>query len=107
MKKKIIRAINYRGLQLKNNGVNTLPSKLEMKLVKIAINAVWSASLLKTSLTVTKTPMTTLKSIVKANLNLKNGKTKTNKEDRIIGDGLNENIQQTPLQVMHITQRIL
>ncbi len=107
MKEKIIRAMNYRGLQLRNSGMNSLSSKVEMKLAKITVNAVWAASLLKTSLTVTKTPMTTLKSIVKVNLNLKNGKPKIDEDSRIVGDELNGDAQQIPLQVMRITQRML
>lgn len=84
-----------------------------MKLVKMTVNIIWTASLLKTSITVTKTPITTLKSIVKATLNLKNGKAnaKENRED--VGDELDGIIKKQLLQSMYnsyklrIPQRIL
>ena len=62
-----------------------------MKLIKITMNAIWTASLIKTSLTITRTPTITLRSILKANLNIKNGKKKDNKVKHIVNVVSEEN----------------
>jgi|YelNatPaOPRAMG01_1025707.scaffolds.fasta_scaffold24723_4 hypothetical protein len=45
-----------------------LSLKLYKNILKIAYNALWTLHLFKTSLLVTKTPLTTLKSILKGNV---------------------------------------
>ena len=75
-----------------------------MKLTKITMNAIWTASLIKTSLTITRTPTITLKSILKANLNIKNGKKKDNKVEHI-ANVVSEDNWAIPLQAMSTIQR--
>jgi len=74
-----------------------------MKLIKITMNAIWTASLIKTSLTITRTPTVTLRSILKANLNIKNGK-KNNKVEHIANVVSEENWA-IPLQATSTIQR--
>jgi len=77
-----------------------------MKLIKITMNAIWTASLIKTSLTITKTPTITLRSILKASLNIKNGKKKDNRVEYIVSDA-SEDIWAIPLQAMSRIQRLI
>jgi len=74
-----------------------------MKLTKITMNAIWTASLIKTSLTITRTPTITLRSILKANLNIKNGK-KNNKIEHI-ANVVSEDNWAIPLQARSTIQR--
>ena len=104
MKEKILRAVGHRSRQLLNNGKNNLSSKIEMKLTKITMNTIWTANLIKTSLTITRTPTITLRSILKANLNIKNGKKKDNRVEHIVNDANEENWA-IPLQAMSTIQR--
>ncbi|MCD6240874.1 hypothetical protein J7K27_05055 [Candidatus Bathyarchaeota archaeon] len=104
MKEKILRAVGHRSRQLLNNGKNNLSSKMEMKLTKITMNAIWTASLIKTSLTITRTPTITLRSILKANLNIKNGKKKDNKVEHI-ANVVSEDNWAIPLQAKSTIQR--
>ena len=106
LKEKILRAVSYRSRQLVNNGRNDLSSKIEMKLTKITMNVIWTASLIKTSLTITRTPTITLRSILKASLNIKNGKKKDNKVEHIVSDA-SEDIWAIPLQAMSTIQRLI
>jgi len=70
---------------VKNNGSNSLLCKLEMKFADMMLKGVWSISLIKTSVQVTRTPMTTLKSILKINLGLRmRGKTNLNLNHQLI-----------------------
>jgi len=71
---KVLWAINFRNHQLAKREKNSLPLKIELRFARAAVNMIWTARLLKTSLTVTRTPTTTLRSIVKAHLNFNNGK---------------------------------
>ena len=105
MKEKILRAVSYRSRQLVNNGRDDLSSKIEIKLAKITMNAIWTASLIKTSLTITRTPTITLRSILKASLNIKNGK-KDNKVKHIVNVVSEENWA-IPLQAMSTIQRLI
>jgi len=77
-----------------------------MKLTKITMNVIWTASLIKTSLTITKTPTITLRSILKANLNIKNGKKKDNRVEHIVSD-TSKDIWAIPLQAMSTIQRLI
>ena len=75
-----------------------------MKLIKITMNAIWTASLIKTSLTITRTPTITLISILKANLNIKNGKKKDNRVEHIV-NVISEDNWAIPLQARSTIQR--
>ena len=74
-----------------------------MKLIEITMNVIWTANLIKTSLTITRTPTVTLRSILKANLNIKNGK-KNNKVEHIANVVSEENWA-IPLQATSTIQR--
>ena len=74
-----------------------------MKLIEITMNVIWTANLIKTSLTITRTPTITLRSILKANLNIKNGK-KNNKVEHIANVVSEENWA-IPLQATSTIQR--
>ena len=104
MKEKILRAVGHRSRQLLKNGKNDLSSKIEMKLTKITMNAIWTASLIKTSLTITRTPTITLRSILKANLNIKNGKKKDNRVEHI-ANFISEDNWAIPLRAKSTIQR--
>jgi len=85
LKEKVLWAINFRNHQLAKKEKNSLPLKIESRFARAAMNMIWTARLLKTSLTVTRTPTTTLRSIVKAHLNFNNGK-KGKSEDQAATD---------------------
>ena len=104
MKEKILRAVGHRSRQLLNNERDDLSSKIEIKLAKMTMNAIWTASLIKTSLTITRTPTITLRSILKANLNIKNGKKKDNKVKHIV-NVVSEDNWAIPLHAMPTIQR--
>jgi len=106
LKEKILRAVSYRSRQLVNNGRDDFSSKIEMKLTKITMNVIWTASLIKTSLTITRTPTITLRSILKASLNIKNGKKKDNRVEYIVSDA-SEDIWAIPLHAMSTIQRLI
>ena len=76
MKEKIIKTMIRRELLLKerivrNNGSNCSLYRLEIKFADALLKGIWTLSLIKTSIQVTKTPITTLKSILKTNLGLR------------------------------------
>ena len=106
LKEKILRAVSHRSRQLVNNRRDDLSSKIEMKLTKITMNVIWTASLIKTSLTITRTPTITLRSILKASLNIKNGKKKDNRVEYIVSDA-SEDIWAIPLHAMSTIQRLI
>lgn len=87
--------------------MDALFSEMQIKLAEITTNAIWTASLIKTSLTVTRTPLTTLKSILKANLNIKNGKTEMDSLYQSIDSESSDVSQRIPIQVMLMTQRTI
>ena len=77
-----------------------------MKLIKITMNTIWTANLIKTSLTITRTPTITLRSILKANLNIKNGKKKDNRVEHIVNDASEKNWA-IPLQAISTIQKAI
>jgi len=85
LKEKVLWTINFRNHQLAKKEKNSLPLKIESRFARAAMNVIWTARLLKTSLTVTRTPTTTLRSIVKVHLNFNNGK-KGKSEDQAATD---------------------
>ena len=105
LKEKILRAVSHRNSQLINKGKNDLTSKIEMKLAKLTVDAIWTANLIKTSLTITRTPATTLRSIIKSSLNVKNGKKSYSEDNLEISKS--KNIQPIPFQAMSAIQRLI